>query len=71
VRSIDIAAAQLVLREAGAAVALPDAPGPFAAAPLDLEGRSRIVAARDARAVAYVASLLGIGEQAGPEPHRG
>jgi myo-inositol-1(or 4)-monophosphatase len=71
VRSIDIAAAQLVLREAGAAVALPDAPGPFAAAPLDLEGRSRIVAARDARAVAYVAALLGIGVQAGPEPHRG
>ena len=48
-RAIDIAAGQLLVREAGAAVALPDAPGPFGAAPLDLEGRSRIVAARDDR----------------------
>ncbi len=48
-RSIDIAAAQLAVREAGAAVALPDAPGPFTAAPLDLVGRSRVVAARDGR----------------------
>ena len=46
-RSIDIAAAQLVVREAGAAVALPDAEGPFSGAPLDLVGRSRVVAARD------------------------
>ena len=46
-RSVDIAAAQLIVREAGAAVALPDAPGPFEAAPLDLVGRSRVVAARD------------------------
>ena len=54
-RSIDIAAAQLVLREAGAAIALPDAPGPFAAAPLDLVGRSRVVAARDDASLARVA----------------
>jgi myo-inositol-1(or 4)-monophosphatase len=64
-RSIDIAAAQLVLREAGAAVALPDAPGPFSAAPLDLVGRSRVVAARDEQCVARVATLLGIGAAAG------
>jgi myo-inositol-1(or 4)-monophosphatase len=64
-RSIDIAAAQLVLREAGAAVALPDAPGPFSAAPLDLVGRSRVVAARDEQGVARLAGLLGIGAAAG------
>jgi myo-inositol-1(or 4)-monophosphatase len=60
-RSIDIAAAQLVLREAGAAIALPDAPGPFSAAPLDLVGRSRVVAARDDASVARVAGFLGVG----------
>ena len=59
------------MREAGAAVALPDAPGPFAAAPLDLEGRSRIVAARDDGSLARVAALLGIGPRAGPASHRG
>jgi myo-inositol-1(or 4)-monophosphatase len=43
-RSVDIAAAQLLIRECGFAVDLPEAP-PFERAPLDLEGRSRIVAA--------------------------
>jgi myo-inositol-1(or 4)-monophosphatase len=43
-RSVDIAAAQLLIRECGLAVDLPEAP-PFERAPLDLEGRSRIVAA--------------------------
>jgi myo-inositol-1(or 4)-monophosphatase len=43
-RSVDIAAAQLLVRERGLAIDLPDAP-PFAAAPLDVEGRSRVVAA--------------------------
>jgi myo-inositol-1(or 4)-monophosphatase len=43
-RSVDIAAAQLLVRERGLAIELPEAP-PFARAPLDLEGRSRIVAA--------------------------
>jgi myo-inositol-1(or 4)-monophosphatase len=43
-RAVDIAAAQLLVRERGLAIDLPDAP-PFAAAPLDLEGRSRVVAA--------------------------
>ena len=59
------------MREAGAAVALPDAPGPFGAAPLDLVGRSRVVAARDEACVARVAGLLGIGPQAGPPEHPG
>jgi len=43
-RSIDIAAAQLLVRERGLAIELCDDP-PFGAAPLDLEGRSRVVAA--------------------------
>ncbi|MDX6506827.1 MAG: monophosphatase [Gaiellaceae bacterium] len=43
-RSVDIAAAQLLVRECGIAIDLPEAP-PFGAAPLDLEGRSRLVAA--------------------------
>jgi myo-inositol-1(or 4)-monophosphatase len=43
-RSVDIAAAQLLVRERGFAIDLPDAP-PFGSAPLDLAGRSRIAAA--------------------------
>jgi myo-inositol-1(or 4)-monophosphatase len=43
-RSVDIAAAQLLVRERGLAIELPDDP-PFGAAPLDLEGRSRVAAA--------------------------
>ncbi len=43
-RSVDIAAAQLLVRERGYAIELFEDP-PFAAAPLDLEGRSRVVAA--------------------------
>jgi myo-inositol-1(or 4)-monophosphatase len=43
-RAVDIAAAQLLVREQGLAIDLPEAP-PFGAAPLDLEGRSRVVAA--------------------------
>ena len=43
-RSVDIAAAQLLVRERGLAIDLPEAP-PFGDAPLDLEARSRIVAA--------------------------
>ena len=43
-RSVDIAAAQLLVRERGLAIDLPDAP-PFGEAPLDLAGRSRLVAA--------------------------
>src|SRR6202022_2443725 len=43
-RSVDIAAAQLLVRECGLAIDLPEAP-PFGQAPLDTEGRSRVVAA--------------------------
>jgi myo-inositol-1(or 4)-monophosphatase len=43
-RAVDIAAAQLLVRERGLAIDLFDAP-PFGAALLDLEGRSRVVAA--------------------------
>jgi myo-inositol-1(or 4)-monophosphatase len=43
-RSVDIAAAQLLVRERGLAIELPEAP-PFGAAPLDIQGRSRCVAA--------------------------
>jgi myo-inositol-1(or 4)-monophosphatase len=43
-RSVDIAAAQLLVREQGLCIELADAP-PFGEAPLDLEGRSRVAAA--------------------------
>jgi myo-inositol-1(or 4)-monophosphatase len=43
-RAVDISAAQLLVRERGLAIDLPEAP-PFGAAPLDVEGRSRVVAA--------------------------
>jgi myo-inositol-1(or 4)-monophosphatase len=43
-RSVDIAAAQLLVRERGLSIDLPEAP-PFGSAPLDLEGRSRCIAA--------------------------
>ena len=43
-RAVDIAAAQLLVCEQGLAIDLPESP-PFAAAPLDVEGRSRVVAA--------------------------
>jgi len=43
-RAVDIAAAQLLVRERGLAIELFDRP-PFGRAPLDLEGRSRVAAA--------------------------
>jgi len=43
-RSVDIAAGQLLVRECGLAIDLFEDP-PFSAAPLDLVGRSRVVAA--------------------------
>ena len=43
-RSVDIAAAQLLLRERGLAIELPEAP-PLGDAPLDVTARSRVVAA--------------------------
>jgi myo-inositol-1(or 4)-monophosphatase len=56
-RSVDIAAAQLLVREQGLAIDLPDAP-PFGSAPLDLEGRSRVVAAGTDELCARLAAAL-------------
>ena len=56
-RSIDIAAAQLLVRERGYAIELFEDP-PFAAAPLDLEGRSRLVAAATPALCAELAEAL-------------
>ena len=44
-RAVDIAAGQLLCREVGLCVELFDVEPPFGAAPLDLEGRSRVAAA--------------------------
>ena len=57
-RSVDIAAAQLLVRERGLAIDLPDEP-PFGSAPLDLEGRSRVVAAGTVETCAQIAAALG------------
>ncbi len=57
-RAVDIAAAQLLVRECGLAIELPDEP-PFGAAPLDLEGRSRVVAAGSDALVDRLARALG------------
>jgi myo-inositol-1(or 4)-monophosphatase len=56
-RSVDIAAAQLLVRERGLAIELPEAP-PFGAAPLDLEPRSRVVAAGTDEACSRLAKAL-------------
>jgi myo-inositol-1(or 4)-monophosphatase len=56
-RSVDIAAAQLLVRECGLAVELPD-DGPLVAAPLDLVGRSRVVAAAKPELCARLAAAL-------------
>ena len=58
-RSVDIAAAQLLVRERGYAIELPERP-PFRSAPLDLEGRSRVVAAGSEALVAELAQALSI-----------
>jgi myo-inositol-1(or 4)-monophosphatase len=56
-RSIDIAAAQLLVREVGLACDLFEDP-PFGRAPLDLAGRSRLVAAATPAACARLAAAL-------------
>jgi len=56
-RSVDIAAAQLLVREQGLAIELPDDP-PFATALLDLKGRSRVVAAGTPELCRVVAEAL-------------
>jgi myo-inositol-1(or 4)-monophosphatase len=57
VRSVDIAAAQLLVRERGLAIELFDAP-PLGDAPLDVEGRSRVVAAGTTKLCQRLASAL-------------
>lgn len=57
-RSIDIAAAQLLVRERGLAIELFEEP-PFGRAPLDLGQRSRVVAAATDELCAQVAAALG------------
>jgi myo-inositol-1(or 4)-monophosphatase len=65
-RSVDIAAAQLLCRELGLAVELFDVEEPFGAAPLDLEQRSRVVAAgSDAVCGRIAAALRGDAAQTG------
>jgi len=56
-RSVDIAAAQLLVRECGLAIELFDDP-PFGAAPLDLVPRSRVAAAGSDELVATLAAAL-------------
>ena len=56
-RSVDIAAAQLLVREQGLSIELPDEP-PFGSAPLDLEGRSRVVAAGNPELSGVIAAAL-------------
>jgi myo-inositol-1(or 4)-monophosphatase len=57
-RAVDIAAAQLFVREAGLAIELFDDERPFVEAELDLEGRSRVAAAGTAELCRQVANAL-------------
>jgi myo-inositol-1(or 4)-monophosphatase len=57
-RSVDIAAAQLLVREQGLAIELFDDP-PLTAAPLDLVPRSRVASAAGPAQVAAIAAALG------------
>jgi myo-inositol-1(or 4)-monophosphatase len=59
-RSVDIAAAQLLVRETGLAIALFDDPRAFEDAELDLEGRSRVAAAGTAALCKQVADALSV-----------
>jgi myo-inositol-1(or 4)-monophosphatase len=56
-RSVDIAGAQLLVRERGLAIDLFEDP-PFEAAPLDVEGRSRVVAAGTPQLCQQLAAAL-------------
>jgi myo-inositol-1(or 4)-monophosphatase len=56
-RSVDIAAGQLLVRECGLAIDLFEDP-PFEAAPLDLKGRSRVVAAGTPKTCRRLATAL-------------
>jgi myo-inositol-1(or 4)-monophosphatase len=56
-RSVDIAAAQLLVRERGLAIELYEDP-PFSAGPLDLVPRSRIAAAGSSALVAELVAAV-------------
>jgi myo-inositol-1(or 4)-monophosphatase len=56
-RSVDIAAAQLLVRERGFSIDLPEA-RPFGSAPLDLAGRSRVAAAGNEELCRRLATAL-------------
>jgi myo-inositol-1(or 4)-monophosphatase len=58
IRSVDVAAGQLLCAERGLALALPDVVGPFGDAPLDVVARSRIVAAASRRTCERLADAL-------------
>jgi myo-inositol-1(or 4)-monophosphatase len=57
-RSVDIAAAQLLIREEGYAIELFEEDGTFDSSPLDLESRSRVVAAGTPELCAELARAL-------------
>ena len=57
-RAVDYAAGQLVIRERGLAIELID-DSPIGKAPLDLVGRSRVVAAATPQLCADLAAALG------------
>jgi myo-inositol-1(or 4)-monophosphatase len=57
-RSVDIAAAQLLCTELGLTIDLFDVEEPFGAAPLDLEQRSRVVAAGSENVCGRIAEAL-------------
>jgi myo-inositol-1(or 4)-monophosphatase len=57
-RSVDIAAAQLLVREQGLSIELFDSGKAFGEAPLDLEGRSRVAAAGTAELTTRLAAAL-------------
>jgi myo-inositol-1(or 4)-monophosphatase len=56
-RSVDIAAAQLIVRESGALVAFPAFDDPLGA-PLDLQPHSAVVAARTPEALERLLAIL-------------
>jgi len=56
-RAVDVAAAQLIVREAGGLVAFPAFDDPLGA-PLDLQPHSPVVAARTARALAQLIAIV-------------
>ena len=59
-RAVDVAAAQLIVREAGALVAFPACEEPLAA-PLDIEPRSPVVAARTPESLARLVDVVSAG----------